>query len=59
MLTLEADVSQLAVLMGELGYPTTTDEMEHRFTKINSNSMYNTFLAEENGVVVGMIGVSL
>ncbi|MCM3387789.1 GNAT family N-acetyltransferase [Ureibacillus chungkukjangi] len=55
----KADVSQLAVLMGELGYPTTTEEMEHRFSKINSNSMYNTLVAEESGVIVGMIGMIL
>lgn len=55
----QEDVSQLAVLMGELGYPTTTEEMELRFSKINSNSMYNTQVAEEDGVIVGMIGMIL
>ncbi|WP_231514870.1 GNAT family N-acetyltransferase [Oceanobacillus salinisoli] len=53
------DVSQLSVLMGELGYPTTIDEMEHRFSKINSNSLYNTQVAEKDGVIVGMIGMML
>lgn len=55
----QEDVSQLAVLMGELGYPTTTVEMEHRFLKINSNSLYNTQVAEKDGVIVGMIGMIL
>jgi len=55
----QEDVSQLSVLMGELGYPTTTDEMEHRFSKINSNSLYNTQVAEKDGVIVGMIGMLL
>src|SRR5690625_7507004 len=45
--------------MGELGYPTTTDEMEHRFSKINANSSYNTQVAEKDGVIVGMIGMML
>lgn len=27
------DISQLSKLMGELGYPTTTNEMEHRFRR--------------------------
>src|SRR5699024_9134846 len=45
--------------MGELGYPTTTAEMEFRFSKISSNSLYNTQIAEKNGVIVGMIGMLL
>jgi len=32
------DINQLAVLMGELGYPTTAEEMEQRFNKINANA---------------------
>ncbi|MHA6252777.1 GNAT family N-acetyltransferase [Oceanobacillus sp. CAU 1775] len=55
----QKDISQLAVLMGELGYPTTTEEMEHRFSKINSSSYYNTLVAEKEGVLVGMIGMIL
>ncbi len=55
----QKDVSQLAVLMGELGYSTTTEEMESRFSKISSNSLYNTQVAEMNGVIVGMIGMML
>ncbi|RDW20791.1 GNAT family N-acetyltransferase [Oceanobacillus chungangensis] len=45
--------------MGELGYPTTTDEMEQRFSKINSNALYNTQVAEIDGAIVGMIGMML
>src|SRR5690625_994109 len=45
--------------MGELGYPTTTDEMGSRFSKISSNSLYNTQVAEKNGDIVGMIGMIL
>lgn len=30
--------------------------MEHRFSKINANSLCNTQVAEKNGVMVGMIG---
>src|SRR5699024_6213251 len=53
------DINQLAILMGELGYPTTAEEMEQRFNKINSNPIYNTQVAEKNGAVVGMIGMML
>src|SRR5699024_1470809 len=45
--------------MGVLGYPPTTAEMEFRFPKISSNSLYTTQIAEKNGVVVGMIGMLL
>jgi len=55
----QEDVGQLAVLMEELGYPTTTDEMESRFSKISSNSLYNTQVVEKDGVIVGMIGMIL
>lgn len=55
----QKDVCQLAKLMGELGYPTTMHEMESRFLKINSSPLYNTQVAEENGVLLGMIGMLL
>lgn len=53
----EKDVEDLAKLMGELGYPTTTKEMELRFNKIDSNPLYNTLLAEIDGKIIGMIGM--
>ena len=55
----ENDINQLAVLMGELGYPTTMDEMEQRFSKIYSNPLYSTHVAEIGGAIVGMIGMTL
>jgi GNAT superfamily N-acetyltransferase len=55
----EKDISELSVLMGELGYPTTINEMAQRFMKINSNSVYNTQVAEVDGVIVGMVGMIL
>jgi|SRR5699024_3333305 len=33
--------------------------MQSRFSKISSNSLYNTQIAEENGVIVGMVGMML
>lgn len=53
------DINQLAALMGELGYPTTADDMEQRFLKIQSNAIYNTQVVEKDGVIVGMIGLML
>lgn len=55
----EKDIPSLASLMGELGYPTTSEEMETRFNKIQANPDYNTQVAEMNGEVIGMIGMIL
>src|SRR5690625_1880238 len=55
----QEDVEQLSFLMGELGYPTTPNEMEGRFLKINSNPLYNTLVAEKDGDIVGMVGMIL
>src|SRR5690625_6972211 len=55
----QKDVRQLAVLLSSLGYPTTTDEMESSFSKISFNPLYNTQVAEKNGIIVGMIGMML
>lgn len=53
------DVEGLTVLMGELGYPTTTPAMEKRFNKIHSNASYHTLIAERDGVALGMVGMFL
>ncbi|WP_199426694.1 GNAT family N-acetyltransferase [Thermaerobacillus caldiproteolyticus] len=51
------DIPKLAYLMGELGYPTSIEEMSIRFKKIESSSSYCTLVAEYNEDVVGMIGL--
>ncbi|MFB7142173.1 GNAT family N-acetyltransferase [Gottfriedia sp. NPDC056225] len=51
------DVSDLAFLMKELGFPTTIEKMELRFNHIQSNSNYHTLVAEENSKIIGMIGL--
>ena len=53
----EKDIVDLAKLMGELGYPTTTKEMEQRFYKIKANPLYHTLVAEIDRKVIGMIGM--
>lgn len=50
------DIAVMAELMGELGYPTTEKQMETRFTTIQQDSNYLTFVAEKNQKIVGMIG---
>lgn len=53
------DVVDLALLMEELGYPTTINEMEARFAKINANPSYHTLVAEKDDLIVGMMGMYL
>lgn len=51
------DTPQMAVLMSELGYPTTTEEMATRFSVISKHTDYRTLLAEKDGIVIGLIGL--
>lgn len=53
------DVPGLSLLMGELGYPTSEEEMERRFAAIEADGYYGTLVAELEGEVVGMGGVML
>lgn len=51
------DLNALTELMGELGYPTKPEVLSTRIERIESNPMYQTFVAEEQGDLVGMIGI--
>ena len=51
-----SDAPQLAALMCELDYETTSGEMETRLKSILSNPTYKTFVAVVDGRVCGMIG---
>jgi GNAT superfamily N-acetyltransferase len=53
------DIGGLAKLMGELGYPTNIDEMKYRMSNIISNNAYQTYVYEEDGKLLGMIGMIL
>lgn len=53
----EADVPALALLMNELGYPTTETEMQTRYETFSSHADYTTWVAVYNNQVVGMIGL--
>ena len=50
------DAAELAALMSELGYETTTAEMRQRLKMISRDRRYSTFVAEIGGVVWGIIG---
>ncbi|MHB8339274.1 MAG: GNAT family N-acetyltransferase [Ignavibacteriaceae bacterium] len=54
----KTDAAALAILSGELGYPTTMEEMESRFDKLFSKSDNCIYVAELNSIV-GWIHVSL
>jgi GNAT superfamily N-acetyltransferase len=51
------DAPELATLMCELGYQTTRAEMQTRLQSILKNPAYETFVAEMNGELCGMIGL--
>ena len=50
------DAAALAQLMCELGYETTTSEMQMRMERIAADECYRTFVAVHDGKVCGMIG---
>jgi len=52
-----SDLNALTELMSDLGYPTKPEVIETRLKRIESNPMYHTFVAEEQGEIVGMIGI--
>jgi GNAT superfamily N-acetyltransferase len=51
-----SDAEAIAVLMGELGYPTRAAEMQMRLEPILRDSRYRTFVAVRDGKICGMIG---
>ena len=52
----DGDVAAFATLMDQLGYPSTVDQMRSRMARIASRPDYATFVAEEGGEIVGMVG---
>ena len=51
------DIPQLVNLMDQLGYPTSLEKLESRFSNIQSQPTYHTLVAELNNKVVGMVGL--
>ena len=51
------DIPQMALLMGQLGYPTSTEQMRTRFDKISADPSYHTLVIEDEGKVVGLSGL--
>jgi len=53
----EADLPTLALLMTELGYPSSLPEMAERFRNIRQQAGYETLVAEGGGEVLGAAGI--
>jgi GNAT superfamily N-acetyltransferase len=53
------DVPRIAELSGELGYPTSANEMKERFARIEPPGVHAVFVAEFEKQVVGWIHVSI
>jgi GNAT superfamily N-acetyltransferase len=51
------DVEQLAVLLAQLGYPTTAAEVRIRISNINQNPDYRTLVVTEGDRVIGLTGL--
>jgi len=53
-----SDLESLAILTTELGYPTTTSEMEVRLKEISENQNCRTIVVEHDKQVVGFMGMT-
>ena len=52
----EGDAPAIADLMGELGYPTRSSDMQMRLQAMKKEPHYRTFVAITGGKICGMIG---
>ena len=51
------DIEELTSLIEQLGYPTTIENMQTRFSNIKSSPDYHTLIVSYDGKIVGMIGM--
>jgi len=51
------DIIELTLLINELGYHTSVNEMESRFKIISAHPDYKTIVAVANGEIVGVSGL--
>jgi GNAT superfamily N-acetyltransferase len=54
-----ADASPMAVLLTQLGYPSSAAEVRERLAHILADDQYATFVAEIDRAVVGLVGIRL
>jgi GNAT superfamily N-acetyltransferase len=53
----DADAEVIARLLGELGYPSTPEQLRARFTRVAGNEDYAAFVATADGAVAGFLGM--
>jgi len=53
------DASAIAVLLGQLGYPTSDDDARGRLVRIQREEGSRLLVAERDGVVAGLVGLHL
>jgi len=53
----ESDVEQLSVLITQLGYPCTTDEVLTRFKSVSGNADYRTLVIADGEDPIAMAGL--
>jgi GNAT superfamily N-acetyltransferase len=53
----EDDIPALAILMNELGYTTSTEDMRMRYAALTAHADYATWVAVIEEQVIGMIGL--
>jgi GNAT superfamily N-acetyltransferase len=52
------DIAAITLLLHDLGYPASPDEVKIRFDNITNHKDYRTLLAITNGTIAGMIGMT-
>lgn len=53
----QEDLQVVAVLMDQLGYPVSEEDLRSRFAALQEHPDYQAYIAESDGNVVGMIGL--
>jgi len=54
----DEDAAAVAVLITQLGYPTTAEEMRSRLRRIAADAQYVSLVALEHTEVVGFLGMA-
>lgn len=54
----EGDIPRLSVLITELGYPTTVEEVTIRYNLISQDAGYRTLVITDGETVIGMTGLA-
>jgi ribosomal protein S18 acetylase RimI-like enzyme len=55
----EADAPAIARLLGELGYPSTVEDVRERLHRFTDNARDRAVVADRGGTVIGVLSVSI